>query len=233
MPDTPVTREPLPLHRRLRAWTTGTVISLMLLGWMSLWRRNAEALKRMDAMAETGKPILIVLWHGKYFPLLSMVRGRDIAIVTNASFRGHVVARVCRFFGYSPINIPVSGRANKLEFIKRAIKDGTRMVVIVPDGPLGPRHVVKTGAIRLAAEAGFDILPLSVASTPKIILDKRWDKYEIPKPFARVAIEVGERLEIPADISGTTMETLQETVAKAILATDAKAEETLESWKKP
>lgn len=228
MSNTP-TPNILPLHHRAGAWTIGTGVSLLLFIWFVGWRKDSRALKRMDEMATEGNPLLIVVWHGKYFPLLSMLRGRDIAIVTNASFRGHIIGRVCRFFGYSPINIPVSGKANKLEYIKQAIKDGTRMVAIVPDGPLGPRHIVKSGAIRLAANAGFDILPLSVASTPTIVLDKRWDKHEIPRPFARVTIEVGERFEIPRDISGGVQAELKKAVAEILLATDDKADATLKA----
>ncbi len=217
-----------PLHRCVAAWIIGSFVGGLLLLWSFGWRRDAAALQRMDAYAETGKPLLIVVWHGKYFPLLPMARGRNVAIITNASFRGLIIGRVCRIFGYSPIHIPVKGKADKMAFIKRAIDSGTRMLAIVPDGPLGPYHIVKSGTVRLASEVGFRILPLSVASSPTMVMHKRWDKYEVPPPFARVALEIGEPFDIPADISGGVMEQLQEDVAEIMLAADAKAEATLE-----
>jgi len=219
--------KPAPLHRRLAAWTIGTAVGSLLLLWSFGWRKNVAALAALDELAKTGKPLLVVIWHGKYFPLLPVVRGRNAAIVTNASFRGMIIGRVCRIFGYSPIHIPVDGSANKMAFIKRALNSGTRLMAIVPDGPLGPRHVVKSGAIRLASEAGFDILPLGVASHPTIVLHKRWDKYEIPPPFARVAITIGRRTEIPADLSNGVQEALQTKVAEIMMETETAAETAL------
>jgi len=217
------------VHRRIAQWILGTLIGTMLLLWSFGWRRDARALKRLDELAATGKPILIVVWHGKYFPLLPMVRNRDVAVITNASFRGMVVGRVCRMFGYTPIHMPVREKVNKMDYIKQALKDGTRILAIVPDGPLGPYHVVKNGAARLASEVGFRILPLSVASSPKMILHKRWDKYEIPPPLARVAIELGEPLDVPDNLTPEMLPPLLQQVADIMHAADAKAEKTLEN----
>ena len=66
--------------------------------------------------------------------------------------------------------------------------------LIAVDGPRGPRTVVQPGAAKAAISAGCPILPVVVVPTRRWILSRAWDRFQIPKPFARVDMHFGEPL---------------------------------------
>ena len=75
-------------------------------------------------------------------------------------------------------------------------------LAITVDGPRGPKGVVKPGAIFLAAKSGLEIVPVSCDAKRKWILPS-WDNFEIPKPFAKVVVTMGDPIAIK-DITGHT-----------------------------
>ena len=60
---------------------------------------------------------------------------------------------------------------------------------ITPDGPRGPPWKFKPGAILLAQMSQRPMIPLAYAASRAWKI--KWDRFVIPKPFARVAIVVG------------------------------------------
>ena len=78
-------------------------------------------------------------------------------------------------------------------------------IVSTPDGPQGPQYELKTGVMLMARVGKVPIVPVSCAADRAWYLD-RWDRFMIPKPFARVVIGVGEPYEIPA---GTRMDEIE------------------------
>jgi hypothetical protein len=93
------------------------------------------------------------------------------------------------------------------------------------DGPRGPYHVVKRGAIQLASELGFALLPVSVASRRKRVLRHRWDRMEIPRPFTRVCLVIGEALTVPAGLTRDEVEPWARRLHDALEAGDRLAGE--------
>ncbi|NOT63857.1 MAG: hypothetical protein HOP19_26885, partial [Acidobacteria bacterium] len=66
------------------------------------------------------------------------------------------------------------------------------------DGPRGPQYEAKPGAVMLAAKSGAALLPFSI-SLDRCWRLRSWDRLEIPKPFARVVVVIGERVRVPED----------------------------------
>ncbi len=64
------------------------------------------------------------------------------------------------------------------------------------DGPHGPPLVVKQGIILLASQTGAPIVPMAVASCPRMTLST-WDAMHIPLPFSRIVYLFGEPLYVP------------------------------------
>ncbi len=60
-------------------------------------------------------------------------------------------------------------------------------LAIVPDGPRGPRHEAKEGVVQLARATGLPVVAFGTAAWPARRLGS-WDRLQIPRPFARVAI---------------------------------------------
>ena len=59
------------------------------------------------------------------------------------------------------------------------------------DGPRGPRYEVKMGPILLAQKTGNPILPFAI-ECKKFWRLGSWDKLQVPKPFTRAAVILGE-----------------------------------------
>ena len=65
------------------------------------------------------------------------------------------------------------------------------------DGPRGPAGVVKAGAIAIAHGADAVIVPVVVTVDRAWYLHS-WDRFMIPKPFARVTIKFCPPMELPS-----------------------------------
>ena len=93
---------------------------------------------------------------------------------------------------------------------------------IAVDGPLGPYHEVKRGAIELASDLGFPLLPISVASRRKRVAAERWDRMELPRVFTTVCLEVGEPISVPRGLDEDGVERFAQAVHAALDAIDAR-----------
>ena len=81
-------------------------------------------------------------------------------------------------------------------------------IAITPDGPKGPKEVVKEGMIKLAQITGVPIIPL-VWSTDKYKEINSWDKFIIPLPFAKGTYSFGNPIHIKKKISNAEFEILR------------------------
>jgi lysophospholipid acyltransferase (LPLAT)-like uncharacterized protein len=115
----------------------------------------------------------------------------------------------------------------------RALRDFYETVVkqqvspaITPDGPRGPLHEFKPGAIMLAQITGRPILPIAVAASRRYTFPT-WDAFELPLPFSRVAIVYGEPVKVPRAMDAALLAEWQERMAAQLLALRRQAESAL------
>jgi len=66
------------------------------------------------------------------------------------------------------------------------------------DGPRGPRHVAKEGAVQLARATRLPLIAIGAAAHPVRRLGS-WDRMQIPRPFARVALVMSAPVVLPAE----------------------------------
>jgi lysophospholipid acyltransferase (LPLAT)-like uncharacterized protein len=71
-----------------------------------------------------------------------------------------------------------------------------RLAAHIIDGPRGPAGVVKLGAIAIAHGAGAVIVPGIITADRAWYLGS-WDRFMIPKPFARVTVKYLPVIELP------------------------------------
>jgi lysophospholipid acyltransferase (LPLAT)-like uncharacterized protein len=81
---------------------------------------------------------------------------------------------------------------------------------ITPDGPKGPPWKFKPGAVLLAQLSGRPIIPLTYAASRAWKI--KWDRFVIPKPFARIAILIGEPVYVPKGLDAAGLEAFQHTM---------------------
>jgi lysophospholipid acyltransferase (LPLAT)-like uncharacterized protein len=78
---------------------------------------------------------------------------------------------------------------------------------ITPDGPRGPARKFKPGAVLLAQLSQRPIIPMAYAASRAWKI--KWDRFVIPKPFARIAIVVGEPVYVAKGLDAAGLERLQ------------------------
>jgi lysophospholipid acyltransferase (LPLAT)-like uncharacterized protein len=111
---------------------------------------------------------------------------------------GEIIARIAEAFWFTTERGSTSrGAARALIGLARAVESG-RSAAVTPDGPRGPAHVFAPGAVIAAQRAGVPIIPIRVSASSAWRL-KSWDRFLIPKPFARVDIHYGALTAVQAD----------------------------------
>jgi lysophospholipid acyltransferase (LPLAT)-like uncharacterized protein len=174
--------------RRVR-WIVGLGVWL-LRGLASTWRMETVNGEPLIAARRSGKRILFALWHGELLPLLWHQRGENVAIVISEHRDGEIIARIAESLGYATVRGSSSkGGSRALIGLMREIGAG-RDGAITPDGPRGPARVFAPGAAVAAQRTGALIAPIRARASSAWRL-KSWDRFLIPKPFARVTVSFG------------------------------------------
>ena len=179
---------------------------------------GADAVERI--LTGEKRVYLPIYWHGHQVPGALLVRrwikrGFNTAFLISASVDGEVPASVARSWGGQVIRGSAHDTgALVLRDSVAMMKEGVS-IVTNPDGPLGPGFEVKTGTVLVARIGGAPIIPIACAASRAWTLD-RWDKFLIPKPFSRVAIAVGEPIEVPRSTPANELEGVREQVQAAM-----------------
>jgi lysophospholipid acyltransferase (LPLAT)-like uncharacterized protein len=150
-----------------------------------------------DIVRQREGPVIFCLWHCEL--LCHMWNFRDLDIVTLISEHGdgEIAARAAESMGYRTIRgSSRRGAERALLSLVREVEGGSR-VAVTPDGPRGPAESFAPGALIAAQRAGAPIVLLRAVADRAWRL-RSWDRFIIPKPFARLTIYVGEPLRVDA-----------------------------------
>ncbi len=145
----------------------------------------------VERLRNEGKRIIYVLWHGKLFLATYTHRKKNIVILTSLSKDGDMLTAILEKFGYKCVRGSSSrGGTKALREMIRAIREGYDCAVAV-DGPKGPLHEVKPGAIFLSQLTEAAIVPVTFKVEKKKVFEKSWDKFELPMPFSKARVVYG------------------------------------------
>jgi lysophospholipid acyltransferase (LPLAT)-like uncharacterized protein len=156
-----------------------------------------------------GEQLIIAFWHNRVLMMPVANRSRKLCIMNSQSRDGEIATRALARWGIRSVRGSATrGGVGAFLQLVRAYRDGCDLAV-VPDGPRGPRYVVKAGVIHLARAAGAPIYPATYAATRFRQL-RSWDRLIIPLPFARITYVVGEPLQVPRHATDAEVETLRQ-----------------------
>lgn len=188
-------------RRRTRSFTPrlGSLLARGLSLLAASWRVEGVDLLRLEIEKWSGTPLFVAFWHGKYLPLLVLLQGTRANILIGEGFRGELIGAICRSFGFSPVLLPHHDKCEAVTRMRAALA-GPLPCATPVDGPVGPLRRVKAPLLELATERGATILPVSMSGKPCTVLHWRWDHREIPWPFARVAVRVGDPIQVPVGL---------------------------------
>src|SRR5204862_3318420 len=166
------------------------------LGATFRWR--AEGAESYERVIAGGRQPIMAFWHGRILPATVYFKRRGIVVITSENFDGEWIAGIIRRFGYGTARGTTSrGAVKALVQLKRDMAAGKPAAFTI-DGPRGPARVAQPGAIWLAKATGNPILPFHLEASRHWTLGS-WDRTQVPKPFATVAIAIGEPLYVPGD----------------------------------
>ncbi len=162
-------------------------------------------------LIKKGEPIIPCYWHqmhifGSWYMRKLQNRGLKIGFLISPSVDGEVPAKIVESWGA----VAIRGSSNRTgaralkDMYNTIIKDKTSPVT-TSDGPTGPVHEFKQGAVMLAQLTQSPMLPIAYIASRYWEL-KTWDKFIIPKPFSRIVIAVAEPHYIAKKLTAQQME---------------------------
>ena len=161
-------------------------------------RYETEGWENFQKIERSGKIPIYSFWHDRIFAGTYFFRNRGIVVITSQSFDGEYIARFIQRFGYGAVRgSSTRGGVSALVEMIRSMRRGSPMGITV-DGPKGPRHVAKSGAIILAKKTGNPLMPF-VVETKNFWTINSWDKLQIPKLFTRARVFIAEPIYVAAD----------------------------------
>jgi len=181
----------------------------------STWRYRVHGREHPQSLSDARTSFIFVLWHNRILPLLYHHRHEEIVLLISRHRDGGYLASLAERWGYRFVR-GSSKRGGEVGLlgVVRALQGGA-VVAITPDGPRGPAERVKPGAVAAAQHAGVPIVPIA-ASASRAWWLKSWDRFCIPKPFARIDVQYGDPIVVAAGKDG--LRAGLETVERALQA---------------
>jgi lysophospholipid acyltransferase (LPLAT)-like uncharacterized protein len=191
------------------------------------YRWRTDGLEHYDAILASGRRPILGFWHGRILPATYFFRNRGIVVMISLNFDGEWIGRIIQRFGYAVARGSTSrGGGRALVQMRRELSAG-KPVGFALDGPRGPARVAQPGAVFLAGATGHPILPFH-AEAARFWTAGRWDRTQVPKPFARVGMAIGEPMFVP-DTKDDTMERCRVALEQRLATLESRARQMVTS----
>ena len=183
---------------------------------------NREA---VEALWSARSPLIYAAWHGRILMLPYLYGERRVVhVLASRSRDGELLTRFVRGFGVRVVRGSTSrGGAAALRTLARLLREAGGEVVVVPDGPRGPRYVAQPGPVLLAKLSGAPIIPVGFGVSRGTVLGS-WDEFVIPHPFAQAAVVFGEPIAVASDTDRDALERHRQVLEQALRRITAEAD---------
>lgn len=227
---TPSSRRLTPTRRFLYACAVPVALAMVRLWWASCGRLRVIGQEHL-AQAVADGPFIPVYWHDSQlfcarYLLSQRGLGLKLGFLISPSVDGELPAMIASRAGFTVVRGSSSHTgAQTLRNYHQAMREGVSTAV-QPDGPRGPRHEFKLGAVLLAQMLSKPLLPLATAARP-VWRFPTWDRFQLPYPFARVAVAVGAPRRVPRGLDAAALEQWQRDMERELAALELAAEAAL------
>lgn len=213
--------------RMLVAAAAAVIAGLLRLLYVTLRVRCSDPHGVLEAHAR-GARVIWATWHDGIALLPLMVVRVHRAFRPRVALSWHrdaeIAAQAVRRFGVAVTRGSATrGWLGAVRGLLAANARGEDLVVI-PDGPRGPRHEAKEGVVQLARATGLPVVAIGIATAPGRRL-RTWDRLQLPFPFSRVALVLSAPVQSEAvdGVLAAVQDVLEDTAlaARALLGHQA------------
>ncbi len=191
----------ISLKKRVEQWAKLSLLPPVAAGLIRTVARSMRCETRgheaVDGLYREGRHIILAFWHAQQLMIPIGYRGTGSHVLISQHGDGEIIARIIARFGHEAVRgSSTRGGAGALRALIKLGRSG-RDVVVTPDGPKGPRHVVKLGVIQLAKATGLPIVPLAFACSKKNSLRAgtgTWSRIRSPGASSSMEIRSGFRV---------------------------------------
>ena len=181
-------------------------------------RFEVEGWENHEMATRGGSLPIYAFWHERIF-LTTYWWPKKIerppVVMTSRSFDGEYIARFIQRFGYGAVRgSSTRGGTGAIVEMARLMRAGCATAFTI-DGPKGPPHVAKMGAVLLAKKMGSPILPVTMA-TAHYWRAPTWDSLQIPKPFTRARVSIAPPIWVPADADQNMLQAKRDELQHAL-----------------
>lgn len=218
-----VSKRRLSPARRAAYWLLAPLFAAFIRILWSSCRVRVVGEENGEEVLASGRPFVPCLWHEHLLFSLWYLkrmhdRGAEIAVLISPSVDGELFTWVTERFGVRVVRGSATRTgARAFRGLYQVLVEEGISPVSTPDGPQGPRHGFKKGAVKLASKSSAPLLPLAYDARWKLRLPT-WDRMILPLPFSRVVVAVGAPRAIPAELAGEALQVELDGAASALHA---------------
>ena len=184
-------------HRPV-AWVLKRLLSLYV------WTLQIQEVGRDQAkstLTNSPRGCILLLWHDSILMSLCMqwmTELQPLCLLISNSKDGDLASEIgCQYPHVSVFRVKHSSRSSAVIEGCSLLKQRCSLF-ITPDGPRGPRHQMKKGALFLCQKSDAVILPVVCVASRQWTLSS-WDRFRIPFPFSRIIVSYLEPVTCPSD----------------------------------
>jgi lysophospholipid acyltransferase (LPLAT)-like uncharacterized protein len=155
------------------------------------WSYHVTGTKIIDPFRDKDKGVIFCFWHCYILILSYVFRNIGVKAVVSSSKDGDRVTAVAQRWNHDTIR--GSSSLHGMAVLRQCVRELRRRqnIVLIPDGPRGPREIVKPGIAQIAFLANAPVFPV-IAIPEKFWRLNSWDRFMIPKPFSKIELRIDE-----------------------------------------
>lgn len=185
---------PLGLRYTLAGETAGLILDAIL----ATCRWDIQGKEHHRNLVDAGQAFILAFWHGRLLPLGYLHRGGGHSMMISRSKDGEYGSGLARHWGQVPVRGSSSRGGGEALVEMLAHAEAGHSLAFTPDGPRGPRWVLKEGVVVAAQRSGLPILPMS-AGASRGWYTGGWDRMLVPKPFSVVRVRYAAPFRVGPD----------------------------------
>ena len=143
-----------------------------------------------DSIKPPKTPVIYTMWHG-HLPFLMIHHGSQSDTRTLlVQQKPYMTATVLwsEMLGLRIKRGGGKGDPPAIPLLLNELKEERNSIILAVDGPYGPRHVMKPGAVEIARATGYPIVHVEYQCKRATPMEGRWDKRLVPSLFDDILV---------------------------------------------